>query len=1233
MRAGLARFAIIFFVLFLSLAVPVVAQGRRQQQQQPQTREEIEARIRELQQKQAEEAQKAAAAREAARPMGADLLSIITRFENVLTTCDTEQRRNDRCADALYQLGDLYFNQARDDFNVAMERFDEARRTFDRTGRGTRPTPPPPPNFAKSLGMYWRLTREYPTFGRLPEAFHRMSSVYLSAGQIDTATMILNVLIQRFPQSPRVSAAHFNLANFAFDENAYSRAYEHLKKVNRAQVEPMQWEMTHFRKGNVAYNMGDYDKAAEYFFTYLDACDRGEYARRQFYTEALEFLASSFADMPDGVQEAIKFFSSRPGKPYEADIIYRVGTKNWERSQWEAAILALDGAIGRFPQHKEAPRSHEMLIHSYMMRRNFDKANEIRERLVDGYGPGSAWHNANRNDAAAIEIAQGAIRRSLGDIAIHHHREAQRTRDRAAFDRALARYNEFFQRFPDDVWRVYEFNYNVAEVYSQLGNYDRAAHHFDLVATTDLTKFPAFVDDMDTVGMDPEAVERIRAEGTRSNPIAISQEDAGYNALVSIGSLRRREMEREELTEEQAYRLPVTKRLTDYVVAFQRRFPESAHAADVLNMAGETHFNGKAYPQAIEMFKLSTERYPQADNVIHARRMLGNSYSLNNQHDLAMQVFTALLSDIPEGTDEHREVIDLAAGAIFRQAETMKASNPTGAAAMFQSIVGRFPNSRVAEQGWFESGALFEEIRDYDQAGQAFKEFALRFENSENRESAFMRSAENYKRTNNHEKVAEVYLTAANTITNAEFAIPALSAASEAFQKLERFDRAGEMFELIYQRYSDDPNTPLALYNAGIIFEKGRHYQQAINVYEILATRFTQSDYAALGFFSIGLCWEKLEEYEKMAATFAEYARRFTGDRNRQVEAFVRAGNAYFNMENLAEAETNYAEAVKVFEQYKESVSFNVAYVAEAYFKLGEITYKRFSDIALDAPNQRAMTAAIQRKTAALEEPARHFLAAVGLEVVEWTMRALYMVGLGFYDMAAALAEQTLFGGEIEQMGAKINVLRGLDPLYMRAIDMFGQNIAWAKEQNLSGEYIERSRQSFMEMAYRRGSIVEEIGTILNEAPIPDELFEDGMEEYLEAYEEQLAEQTMRFREAAAANYEHALAMAQDAGIATSPWIGKIRERLEYLNDESEMLAVVLVDWVPEVRLDAEGREITRPRDFEFERSMQRIVDIMALQIGVDDKIRQLNSIKIEADRNIILERGKIEDLRARAGS
>ena len=187
----------------------------------------------------------------------------------------------------------------------------------------------------------------------------------------------------------------------------------------------------------------------------------------------------------------------------------------------------------RFPNYKEAPTARQALIECYVVKKEHEKANSERERLVDDYGPNSEWYKINSKELAVIEQSRNEVKRALGHIAIYFHALAQKKKDKSAFEKALKRYNEYFEKFPDDKWKIYEFKYNIAEIYSAMGDCQKAAENYDFVAMQDLKTYPEYKAEFDTLGMDQTEVEKMKQKADKG-PVVISQEDAGYNVVLLL---------------------------------------------------------------------------------------------------------------------------------------------------------------------------------------------------------------------------------------------------------------------------------------------------------------------------------------------------------------------------------------------------------------------------------------------------------------------------------------------------------------------------------------------------------------------------------------------------------------------------------------------------------------------------------------------------------------------------
>jgi len=111
-------------------------------QKKPKTKEEIQAEIQRLEQEKAKKQKQRNEEIEKTRPQGGDLNQIIERYEKLLDQCAV--KKTDRCADVMYTLGNLYYDQGKDDYAKAVERYSDEFKAHERSGRGTAPKHPIP---------------------------------------------------------------------------------------------------------------------------------------------------------------------------------------------------------------------------------------------------------------------------------------------------------------------------------------------------------------------------------------------------------------------------------------------------------------------------------------------------------------------------------------------------------------------------------------------------------------------------------------------------------------------------------------------------------------------------------------------------------------------------------------------------------------------------------------------------------------------------------------------------------------------------------------------------------------------------------------------------------------------------------------------------------------------------------------------------------------------------------
>jgi tetratricopeptide (TPR) repeat protein len=657
--------------------------------------------------------------------------------------------------------------------------------------------------------------------------------------------------------------------------------------------------------------------------------------------------------------------------------------------------------------------------------------------------------------------------------------------------------------------------------------------------------------------MELEEIERLKKKKKQSSPVSISQEDAGYNAIVAFDNLRKKKMQKSKLTDDQAYNLPETQKFIEYIHTFATKFPKSSSTPKVLYLAGNVHYSAKAYDAAIVEFKKIIANYGNTKHGKKAMRMLANTYAGAGEYNMALEKYRELLIREKPNTPGYKEVVDLAAGAMFKNANSIKKSgNLIGAADAYKSISADFPTSNIADRGWFEAGVSLEEANNLDLAAMTFKELGEKFPKSKLREKAYVRAAENYKKLGDFRKAGETFELAASKVAKADYAIPSLSSAADNYKKAKMFDKAGQMYEATMHRYPKDKRVPLAIYNGGLIFEKAKLYPKAIELYTVLANKYPESEYAAEGYYAIGYCYEKQKNYAAMAKAFNSYGNKFTGNRSKQVSAFVRAAEAYIKMDKLKDAQINAQSAVAIYEKFHKKAKIDPAAAAKAYYALGRVKQKQVDAIALKGKSSKVVQTKLKEKTKALEPALKAYAKSIEIGVGQWTIRSTYQIGKGFVDFANAFRNQTLFGTKDQKTASKIKIYQGLEKYYGKAMEKFEWNINKAYEQNIKNKWVDLSKTEFMRIAYKRGYLFEEIGLMFKNAPVPR-----GMDtEEKQIYKDVLEEKYLEALDFALPKYEEAINAAADLGIVGNAYTDSIKSRIEFINPSSSALEVQITE-------------------------------------------------------------------------
>jgi hypothetical protein len=372
--------------------------------------------------------------------------------------------------------------------------------------------------------------------------------------------------------------------------------------------------------------------------------------------------------------------------------------------------------------------------------------------------------------------------------------------------------------------------------------------------------------------------------------------------------------------------------------------------------------------------------------------------------------------------------------------------------------------------------------------------------------------------------------------------------------------------------------------------------------------------------------------FVEMAQAFSDYSVKFADNQSKRVSGLVKAADAYYNLKDYVRAEKTYLAAIDVYEKFKKKADIDMYEVSKAYFKIAEMRFDEFEKLKLDGPNEKEITRQLKEKTKALEPVLRSYANVIELGIAEWTVRSTYRIGESFLSMAEAFKNQRLLGSQEQQVASRIKIISGLEKYYIKAQEKFAWNIETAYTQGIDNEWVHKSIDEFMKMAYDKGALLEQIGEIFKNAPVPKDLSPEDKS----AYRDVLEEKYLEALDAALPKFEEGIMAAKELGIAENQWLDKIREKVRFINPNSAVLAIQITPRkIVQAEVAAGKKEDSRissaggkSRDEQYDRNMRRIQNISKMNIGVSEMVIQLRSIENDAKRAAEKEQERIVEIK-----
>jgi len=944
-------------------------------------------------------------------------LDAIAAFETFLQKHPNDPKYT---PDALFRLAELYFEKYDDEHQQATRDFRESYEAWVQAGSQGDPPEEPKQHFERTIALYQQLITQFPNYPLLDGAYYLLGYTLRAQGENEEGLKAWQTLVNRYPSSRFYSEVWFRIGDHHFDEEQWPDAINAFMKVVPLK-ESQFYDKALYKLAWTYYLVNEFDLSVTRFFELLDF----SYAKRSAESnkrkkdkagsvleeESVQYVAISFADdnwkRPDAyktlvsgeslqdefaeieidyVRFAVDYFKNLPGeadaatgakRPYQREIIAKLGDILFKQSKNKQAILALSEAIKLDPMHRDAPKLQDLIVQAWERERAFDQASLARDALVKNYGRQSEWAKTQlkRNDSRALKEAEDLARVSLYKAAIYYHQQGQkyfednRLNDATlAFKDAAVAYKEYLALYPHDK-EAYELTYYLADTYYYSLQFAEATATYRKVRDSTLGKKYKKEAAVAVVFALDRVLEAAVADGTLPEKDIFAPNTVDPTAAVEPEAIPPMRLE---------YIADI-----DQMILVAQDHPQAAAFA---YRAGAILYSYKHYEDAIARFEKIIELYPSDEAARFAANFVLDYLLAKKDWAKAAQYASRFQKTIK---DDSGTFAKIEGGARFQIAKKKLEDG----------------EKAIEEERISEGLALLEE------GANAYLELLAEDPKREFADVMMYNAALSLEKARRPLRAAGLYERLYKEYPESQYAAEAMFRVASKSEQSFNFDKAVTTYLSLVKTYPTSERRADAQINAALALEGQQKYERAAEEFEKFSTLFPEKEEAPAVFFRAAMVHKKRGDTADEMKTLNRFIQRYKSDPNqvpRIVEAQVRIGDIFKERaraaksapdkkKNTENAVSAWKEAVNQTQRAKGS-STAAYFGGKAAFMLAEEDYEKYRSMKIQATTGKKQGEELVAKTKRLTEVEAVYKGVItNYKQAEWTLASLYRIG-SLYD-------------------------------------------------------------------------------------------------------------------------------------------------------------------------------------------------------------------------------------------
>ena len=557
-----------------------------------------------------------------------------------------------------------------------------------------------PEELAKSIAELEAIVAEFPGSEGGDEIMYQLAKAYTLNQQPEETVRILDQLTSEYPDSAYYLDSQFRLGELRYVMQEYPQAEQAFGAIrDYGEFGNKYYTDASYMLGWSIFKQNRYDDSLQVFARLMDdrfpdqqSIDEASSGDLAILKDSLYNMAITFSFRGEW-EEIDEFFKQHGNRHYEYLVYERLADVYVEQKYYQSAAETMAAFVRNYPDDDRAPKSMQLMVSLY------DQANypvlkrQSEADYIDRFGIDSEYWN--NHDEAVRQTIREPLGEYLLDLAKFNHGWAQQSKtdaEKAERYAAAAKWYEIYIRSVPEAADIAEAHFLLAEISYELGDYETARDHYEVVAY--------------------------------QYPDDVNAAESAYALVLTYGKFKPED-------EQKAYEW--RQQGAENAMRFVRTYPDHEKRGQVLVATAELYFNDENYEEALAVSHMAWDIRDElsAKHKYGAALVRGNAAYELGQYGEAEESLREALNYRKIDRQTRKDVREKIAAAIYKQGEQARAEgNYELAAANWNRIGDVTPGSNNSVSAEFDAATLLLEVEKYDEAEAAFQTLLKKYPNN-----------------------------------------------------------------------------------------------------------------------------------------------------------------------------------------------------------------------------------------------------------------------------------------------------------------------------------------------------------------------------------------------------------------------------------------------------------------------------------------------------------------------